>query len=150
MCEGVQVRLLRQPGGEGLAPPEPATAGSAGVDLSAAVSGDVVIGPGERVLVPTGFAIELPEGYEAQVRPRSGLALRHGITLPNAPGTIDADYRGEIKVILMNLGEAAFTVERGERIAQLVVAPVSRVVWAEVSELGETQRGDGGFGHTGR
>ena len=150
MCEGVQVRLLRQPGGEGLAPPEPATAGSAGVDLSAAVSGDVVIAPGERVLVPTGFAIELPEGYEAQVRPRSGLALRHGITLPNAPGTIDADYRGEIKVILMNLGEAAFTVERGERIAQLVVAPVSRVVWAEVSELGETQRGDGGFGHTGR
>ena len=150
MCEGVQVRLLRQPGGEGLAPPEPATAGSAGVDLSAAVSGDVVIGPGERVLVPTGFAIELPEGYEAQVRPRSGLALRHGITLPNAPGTIDADYRGEIKVILMNLGEAAFTVERGERIAQLVVAPVSRVVWAEVSELGEAQRGDGGFGHTGR
>ena len=150
MCEGVQVRLLRQPGGEGLAPPEPATAGSAGVDLSAAVSGDVVLGPGERVLVPTGFAIELPEGYEAQVRPRSGLALRHGITLPNAPGTIDADYRGEIKVILMNLGEAAFTVERGERIAQLVVAPVSRVVWAEVSELGETQRGDGGFGHTGR
>jgi len=120
------------------------------VDLSAAVSGDVVIAPGERVLVPTGFAIELPEGYEAQVRPRSGLALRHGITLPNAPGTIDADYRGEIKVILMNLGEAAFTVERGERIAQLVVAPVSRVVWAEVSELGETQRGDGGFGHTGR
>ena len=150
MCEGVQVRLLRQPGGEGLAPPEPTTAGSAGVDLSAAVSGDVVIAPGERVLVPTGFAIELPEGYEAQVRPRSGLALRHGITLPNAPGTIDADYRGEIKVILMNLGEAAFTVERGERIAQLVVAPVSRVVWAEVSELGETQRGDGGFGHTGR
>jgi dUTP pyrophosphatase len=150
MSEGVQVRLLRQPGGEGLAPPEPATAGSAGVDLSAAVPGDLVIRPGERVLVPTGFAIELPEGYEAQVRPRSGLALRHGITLPNAPGTIDADYRGEIKVILMNLGEAAFTVGRGERIAQLVVAPVSRIIWAEVGELGETPRGDGGFGHTGR
>ncbi len=150
MSQNVQVRLLRQPGGEGLPLPEPATAGSAGVDLRAAVEGDVVIGPGQRVLVPSGFAIELPKGYEAQVRPRSGLALRHGITLPNAPGTIDADYRGEIKVILMNLGDQDFTVSRGERIAQLVVAPVSAVDWTEVDALGETQRGDGGFGHTGR
>ena len=130
--------------------PEPATAGSAGVDLSAAVPSDLVIAPGARVLVPTGFAIELPEGYEAQVRPRSGLALRHGLTLPNAPGTIDADYRGEIKVILMNLGEADFTVRRGDRIAQLVVAPVTRVDWSEAAELDGTLRGDGGFGHTGR
>ncbi len=150
MSRGVQVRLLRQPGGEGLPLPEPATAGSAGVDLSAAVSEDLVIAPGGRALVPSGFAIELPEGYEAQVRPRSGLALRHGITLPNAPGTIDADYRGEVKVILMNLGDRDFTVSRGERIAQLVVAPVSPVSWSEVDTLGETGRGEGGFGHTGR
>jgi dUTP pyrophosphatase len=108
-----------------------------------------VIGPGERVLVPSGFAIELPEGYEAQVRPRSGLALRHGLTLPNSPGTIDSDYRGEIKVILMNLGEADFTVRRGDRIAQLVVAPVTRINWSEAVDLDETLRGDGGFGHTG-
>lgn len=150
MSRSVRVGLLRQPGGEGLSLPEPATAGSAGVDLCAAVDEDLVIAPGERVLVPSGFAIELPEGYEAQVRPRSGLALRHGVTLPNAPGTIDADYRGEIKVILMNLGDENFTVRRGERIAQLVVAPVTRVVWREVSDLGRTPRGDGGFGHTGR
>ncbi|MDE0884368.1 MAG: dUTP diphosphatase [Myxococcota bacterium] len=150
MSQGVQVRLLRQPGAEGLPLPEPATAGSAGVDLRAAIGADVVIRPGERVLVPSGFAIELPPGYEAQVRPRSGLALRHGITLPNAPGTIDADYRGEIKVILMNLGDGDFTVARGERIAQLVVAPVSSVDWTEVDALDETKRGEGGFGHTGR
>jgi dUTP pyrophosphatase len=150
MSQTVQVRLLRQSSGEGLSPPEPATAGSAGVDLSAAVPEDLVIQPGERALVPSGFAIELPEGYEAQVRPRSGLALRHGITLPNSPGTIDSDYRGEIKVIVMNLGDSAYTVKRGERIAQLVVAPVSRVVWTEVDELASTRRGEGGFGHTGR
>ncbi|MDG2335651.1 MAG: dUTP diphosphatase [Myxococcota bacterium] len=150
MSQGVQVRLLRQPGAEGLPLPEPATAGSAGVDLRAAIQADIVIRPGERVLVPSGFAIELPPGYEAQVRPRSGLALRHGITLPNAPGTIDSDYRGEIKVILMNLGDGDFVVSRGERIAQLVVAPVSSVAWTEVEALDETERGDGGFGHTGR
>ena len=150
MSRSVQVGLLRQPGGEDLPLPEPATAGSAGVDLRAAVPNDLVIAPGERVLVPSGFAIELPEGYEAQVRPRSGLALRHGITLPNAPGTIDSDYRGEIKVILMNLGDEDFTLERGDRIAQLVVAPVSEIAWRVVENLGETQRSDGGFGHTGR
>jgi dUTP pyrophosphatase len=120
------------------------------VDLRAAVPSDLVIVPGARALVPSGFAIELPEGYEAQVRPRSGLALRHGITLPNAPGTIDSDYRGEIKVILMNLGDEDFRVKRGDRIAQLVVAPVSEVAWRLVENLGETQRSDGGFGHTGR
>ena len=119
-------------------------------ELAAAIQADIVIRPGERVLVPSGFAIELPPGYEAQVRPRSGLALRHGITLPNAPGTIDSDYRGEIKVILMNLGDGDFVVSRGERIAQLVVAPVSSVAWTEVEALDETERGDGGFGHTGR
>jgi len=150
MSGSIRVRLCRQPGGEGLSLPEPATPGSSGVDLCAAVSSDLVIGPGERVLVPSGFAIELPEGYEAQVRPRSGLALRHGLTLPNAPGTIDSDYRGEIKVILMNLGEADFTVRRGDRIAQLVVAPVTRINWSEAVDLDETLRGDGGFGHTGR
>lgn len=149
MSGSIRVRLCRQPGGEGLSLPEPATAGSSGVDLCAAVPSDLVIGPGERVLVPSGFAIELPEGYEAQVRPRSGLALRHGLTLPNSPGTIDSDYRGEIKVILMNLGEADFTVRRGDRIAQLVVAPVTRINWSEAVDLDETLRGDGGFGHTG-
>jgi len=123
---------------------------AAGMDLPAAVEADLVLAPGARALVPIGLAIALPEGYEAQVRPRSGLALRHGITLPNSPGTIDSDYRGEIKVIVMNLGESAYTVKRGERIAQLVVAPVSRVVWTEVDELASTRRGEGGFGHTGR
>ena len=120
------------------------------MDLCAAVEADQVLAPGERQLIPTGFAIELPEGFEAQVRPRSGLALRHGVTVANAPGTVDSDYRGEIKVILINLGQEAYTFARGERIAQLVVAPVSRVELLEVTELGETQRGSGGFGHTGQ
>ena len=120
------------------------------MDLCAALDGDRTLQPGERLLVPTGFAIELPEGYEAQVRPRSGLALRQGITVANAPGTVDSDYRGEIKVILIHLGEEAYTLTRGDRIAQLVVAPVSRVGWVEVAELEESGRGEGGFGHTGR
>jgi dUTP pyrophosphatase len=120
------------------------------VDLCAAIPESFVIAPGERRLVPTGFAIELPEGYEAQVRPRSGLALRHGITLPNSPGTIDSDYRGEVKVILMNLGSEDFPLERGDRIAQLVVSRLSRLEWQEVDALGESERGDGGFGHSGR
>jgi dUTP pyrophosphatase len=124
--------------------------GSAGADLRAAVSQPLRLAPGARELVPSGFAIELPEGYEAQVRPRSGLALKHGISLPNAPGTIDADYRGEIKVILINLGSEPFTVERGDRIAQLVVAPVTRVAYVEVEEIDGSDRGAGGFGHTGR
>ena len=128
--------------------PEYATPASAGVDLRA--SEGCVIPPGGRALVPTGLRIALPEDYEAQIRPRSGLALRHGVTLPNSPGTIDADYRGEIGVILMNLGQDPFVVEPGDRIAQMVVAPVARVAWSEVEELDATERGEGGFGSTGR
>ena len=133
--------------------PRPATAGSAGADLAAAVEKEVVLQPGERAAVPTGFALAIPPGYEGQVRGRSGLALRHGVTLPNAPGTIDSDYRGEIHVILHNAGDAAFVVERGDRIAQLVIAPVARAEFVEVDSadaLGATDRGDGGFGHSGR
>jgi len=145
----VRVRLLRLPHGEGLPLPARATAGSAGCDLCAAVEDDLELAPGDRVLVPTGFAIALPEGYEAQVRPRSGLALKHGIVLPNAPGTIDADYRGELQVIVMNAGSLPFSVRRGDRIAQLVVAPVGRASFEEVEALDATERGSGGFGHTG-
>jgi dUTP pyrophosphatase len=113
------------------------------------VSADHLLAPGARERIPTGFAIALPSGYEAQVRPRSGLALRHGILLPNAPGTIDSDYRGEIQVLLINLGDEPFTIQRGDRIAQLVIAPVAAVEWREVSSLDATPRGQGGFGHTG-
>jgi len=145
----VQVRIARRAGCEDVPLPARATPGSSGYDLCAAVEGDVVMAPGARALVPTGFSIALPEGYEAQVRPRSGLALKHGIVLPNAPGTIDADYRGEIQVILQNTGAEPFTVRRGDRVAQLVVAPVSRAAFEEVDRLDATRRGDGGFGHTG-
>lgn len=147
--EPVRVRVARLPHSEGIAPPQPATAGAAGADLRAAVDAPLVIAPGERALVPTGFRIAIPEGFEGQVRPRSGLALHHGITLPNAPGTIDADYRGELQVILENGGDAAFKIERGDRIAQLVIAPVPRVAFEEVEHLDDTERGAGGFGHTG-
>ena len=123
--------------------------GASGVDLLAAVDEDVAIEPGKVKLIPTGMRIALPHGYEAQVRPRSGLALKHGIALVNSPGTIDADYRGEIKVVLINLGEADFEIHHGDRIAQLVVAPVSRVEWQQVTELDTTSRNAGGFGHTG-
>ena len=128
------------------------TAGAAGMDLRAAVpeSSPVTLGPGERAAIPTGLAIGLPEGFEAQVRPRSGLALKFGLSMVNAPGTIDADYRGEIKVLLINHGAEPFVVNRGERIAQLVVAPVMRATLCEVSSLDDTERGAGGFGHTGR
>jgi len=122
---------------------------AAGMDLLAAVDRDVVLEPGTRALIPTGLTIALPAGFEAQVRPRSGLALRHGLTVLNTPGTIDADYRGEIGVILINLGETAFTVTRGLRVAQLVIAPVTQAVWQEVDELSATARGSGGFGSTG-
>jgi dUTP pyrophosphatase len=145
----VPVRIARMPGAEDLPLPCYATAGSAGLDLPAAVDGERVLAPGERALIPTGFAIELPPGYEAQVRPRSGLALRHGVVLPNAPGTVDSDYRGELRVILWNTGREPFRLRRGDRVAQLVVAPVARAALVPVDALGPTVRGDGGFGHTG-
>ena len=144
----VRVQIARSGGAKDFPLPQYATPASAGVDLRASEAR--VIPPGGRALVPTGLRIALPEGYEAQVRPRSGLALKHGITLPNSPGTIDADYRGEIGVILMNLGSEPFTVEPGDRIAQMVVAPVTRVVWREAEALDATERGEGGFGSTGK
>jgi dUTP pyrophosphatase len=145
----VAVAVTILPHGEGLGLPEYATAASAGIDLPAAVASEIVLAPGERRAVPTGLAIALPEGYEAQVRPRSGLALRHGVTVLNSPGTIDADYRGEIQVILVNLGAEPVTLTRGQRIAQLVLAPVARLAWQEVAELPASLRGTGGFGSTG-
>jgi dUTP pyrophosphatase len=144
----VEIQLKRLPHGEGLPLPAYATAHAAGMDVVAAES--VTLAPGARYAVATGFAIAIPEGYEVQVRPRSGLALKHGITCLNTPGTIDADYRGEVKVILANLGDADFEVVRGERIAQLVPAPVVRARFSETETLGETDRGGGGFGSTGR
>jgi dUTP pyrophosphatase len=144
----LNIRLKRLPHGEGLPLPAYASAHAAGMDVVAAES--VALAPGARYAVATGFAIAIPEGYEVQVRPRSGLALRHGITCLNSPGTIDADYRGEVKVILANLGDQVFEVIRGERIAQLVPAPVLRARFAEADELDETDRGGGGFGSTGR
>ena len=143
----VAVRQL--PHGADLPLPAYATAMSAGMDLLAAVPETVLVEPGSRCLIPSGIAIAVPEGHEAQVRPRSGLAAKHGITVLNSPGTIDADYRGEIIVILMNLGDAPFPVERGMRIAQMVVAPVSRVQWTETDELSASERSDGGLGSTG-
>lgn len=130
--------------------PAYATAEAAGMDVAAAVTGDLVIAPGDIVLVPTGFRVSLPSGYELQVRPRSGLAVRHGLTIVNSPGTIDADYRGEVKVALVNLGRQPYTVKRGDRIAQLVLAPVSRAGLRLVADLDATARDAGGFGHTGR
>jgi dUTP pyrophosphatase len=144
------VRIRRWPHAAGLPLPEPATGGSAGADLRAAVDDDLVVGPGERALVPTGFSVEIPSGWEGQVRPRSGLAAQFGVTLLNSPGTIDSDYRGEIRVLLINQGAAPFVVSRGERIAQLVVAPAPRARFVEVDELAPSSRGEGGFGSTGR
>ena len=148
----VSIQVTPLPHFEGLALPAYETALSAGMDLRAAVPKDepMVVAPGERVLAPTGLTIALPAGYEAQVRPRSGLALKHGVTCLNTPGTIDADYRGEVKVILINLGAEPFTIRRGERIAQMVIAPVTRAEWDAVATLPESARGDGGFGSTGR
>jgi dUTP pyrophosphatase len=145
----VPVRVMRLPGAGDLPLPRYATEGSAGADLHAAVEGELSLAPGQRALVPTGLALALPPGYEAQVRPRSGLALSHGVTLPNAPGTIDSDYRGEVKVLVWNAGTQPFSIRRGDRIAQIVVAPVSRAAWEEVPELPRTPRGAGGFGSTG-
>lgn len=143
------VAIRRLAHGAGLPLPAAATPGAAGVDLLAANDAEVRIAPRARALVPTGIAIALPAGFEAQVRPRSGLALKHGVTVLNAPGTVDADYRGEIGVVLVNHGAEPFTVTRGMRIAQLVVAPVTRVVWAESETLDDTARGAGGYGSTG-
>ena len=143
------VAVSRLPHGADLALPAYATLGSAGLDLLAAISDDISLAPGSRVLMPTGLAIALPEGYEAQVRPRSGLALKNGVTVLNSPGSIDADYRGEIGVILINHGDALFVVTRGMRIAQLIVAPVTQLSWVETTELPTTTRGTGGYGSTG-
>lgn len=144
----IEIALHRLPHGEGLPLPSYATDGAAGMDVVAAE--DLVLGPGARHAVATGFAMAIPPGYEVQVRPRSGLALKHGVTCLNTPGTIDSDYRGEVKVILANLGTEPFPILRGERIAQLVPAPVQRAAFAEVESLDETARGSGGFGSTGR
>jgi dUTP pyrophosphatase len=148
---GPLVPILRLPHAEGLPLPAYETVQAAGMDLRAAVpdAEPFVLHPGDRHAVPTGYAFALPPGFEAQVRPRSGLALKSGITCLNTPGTIDADYRGEVKVILVNLGAEAFTIRRGDRIAQLVVAPVVQAQWSEVASLDETARGAGGFGSTG-
>jgi dUTP pyrophosphatase len=143
------VKIRRLPHGQDLALPAYATAGAAGMDLLAAVAAPVTIPPLGRALIPTGFAMALPPGYELQIRPRSGLALKHGIVLPNSPGTIDEDYRGEVQVIVMNAGDEPFIITRGMRIAQAVLAPVSRASWVEVEDLDDTARGAGGFGSTG-
>lgn len=145
------VPITRLPHGEGIPLPAYETSQAAGMDLRAAVPEDepVILRPGDRHAVPTGLAFALPAGFEAQVRPRSGLALKSGITCLNSPGTVDADYRGEVKVILINHGPEAFTIRRGDRIAQLVIAPVVQATWAEVASLDETARGSGGFGSTG-
>ena len=148
---GPVLGIVRLPHGEGLALPAYETAGAAGMDLRAAVPEDrpLILLPGRRAAVPTGLVLEIPQGHEGQVRPRSGLALRHGITVANAPGTVDCDYRGEVKVLLVNLGDADFSVERGMRIAQLVIAPVVQALVEERAGAGETARGAGGFGSTG-
>lgn len=149
MSKTVPVSVRRLPHGADLPLPAYETAHAAGLDLPAAVEADLVLAPGAKTLVPTGLAIALPEDFEAQVRPRSGLAAKHAVTVLNSPGTIDADYRGEIKVILINHGSEPFTITRGMRIAQMVVAPVARAHWQECDELPETARGEGGFGSTG-
>ncbi|MEC7305983.1 MAG: dUTP diphosphatase [Pseudomonadota bacterium] len=144
-----EIQVQRLPHFEGLSLPSYATAGAAGMDVEAAVEADIVLSPGARTAVPSGLAMAIPAGFEMQVRPRSGLALKHGVTVANAPGTIDSDYRGEVKIMLVNHGEADFTITRGMRIAQLVVAPVSLARLAVADRLETTDRGDGGFGSTG-
>jgi len=148
-ADPIRIQIKRKAGCEDVPLPQYMTEHAAGMDICAACDGSVTIRPGEVVLVPCGFYMAVPVGYEAQMRPRSGLALKHGIMLPNAPGTIDADYRGEVCVILGNVGSEAFDVRRGMRIAQMVVAPVTRAEVDLVDELPPTDRGDGGFGHTG-
>lgn len=149
MPETVNISIVKMPGADDLPLPRYASAHAAGMDLHAAVPGPVALKPLERAIVPTGVAVAIPEGYEGQVRPRSGLAASHGLTMLNSPGTIDADYRGEIAVVVINLGAEPFTINRGDRIAQLVISPVCRIEWTPVERLDETRRGPGGFGHTG-
>lgn len=149
MTSAVTVSVVRLPHGTDLPLPSYATAHAAGMDLHAALDTPVTLEPGAWGLIPTGLAIALPDGYEAQVRPRSGLAAKNGVTVLNAPGTIDADYRGEVKVILINHGKTPFVIEHGMRIAQMLIAPVTRAVWAETTDLSDTERGAGGFGSTG-
>jgi dUTP pyrophosphatase len=152
MTDHVSIQLVRLPTSEGLPLPAYETTGSAGMDLRAAVPEDqpITLAPGGRVVVPTGLKIALPHGYEAQVRARSGLALKHGLICPNAPGTIDSDYRGEVGVLLANIGQEPFVIRRGERVAQLVIARHEQALWVEVETLDDTARGAGGFGSTGR
>ncbi|MDH5804133.1 MAG: dUTP diphosphatase [Gemmatimonadota bacterium] len=145
----ITVLIKRQEGFPDIPLPKYETQGSAGMDIMAAIEEDQVLGPGERALIPCGFFMALPEGFEAQIRPRSGLAVKHGISVVNSPGTIDSDYRGEVKVPMINLGHEPFTVSRGMRIAQMVISRVPHVSLAEVDDLPETDRGGGGFGHTG-
>jgi dUTP pyrophosphatase len=150
MVQQESIKVVRLEHATGLPLPVRMTPGSSGCDVCAAVTVDVILAPGERALVPTGFCFEIPIGYEIQVRPRSGLAIKHGVTLLNTPGTIDADYRGEVKIILINLGSADFKISRGDRIAQLVVAQVAHnTIFIETAEMETTARGSGGFGHTG-
>lgn len=143
------MRIRREANGQDLPLPAYKTSQAAGMDIHAAVVETTIVKPGERLLIPTGLSIQLQDGYEAQIRPRSGLAIKHGISMVNSPGTVDADYRGEIQVLLINLSDEPFKIERGDRIAQMVIAPVMRVAWEEVETLDETDRGEGGFGHTG-
>jgi dUTP pyrophosphatase len=145
----IRVRIKQLVKGNGIPLPRPASTGSSGVDLMACVEGGLDLRAGESALIPTGLCVEIPEGYEGQIRPRSGLALRHGVTVLNSPGTIDSDYRGEVGVIVINHSSETFTIKRGDRIAQLVFSPVCRVVFEEVPDLEDSRRGEGGFGHTG-
>jgi len=146
----ITIQIKKLPGNDDLALPAYMTAHAAGMDLYAAVAGEVTVNPAQRALIPSGIALALPPGFAADIRPRSGLAIKHGIGLLNAPGTIDADYRGEIKIIIINLGDRPFTIRRGERIAQMVVHEVAAVTWQAVDELPQSERDAGGFGHTGR
>lgn len=149
MTANLRLPIMRLPHGMDLPLPAYATSGAAGMDVAAAVDKPVILGAGERLAIPTGFAMAVPAGYEAQIRPRSGLALKHGVTVANAPGTIDSDYRGEVAILLVNLGDQDFTITRGMRIAQMVVAPVTQVTPVATESLADTERGDAGFGSTG-
>ena len=149
MTADLRLPIMRLPHGMDLPLPAYATSGAAGMDVAAAVDKPVILAAGERLAIPTGFAMAVPAGYEAQIRPRSGLALKHGVTIANAPGTIDSDYRGEVAILLVNLGDQDFTIARGMRIAQMVVAPVTQVTPIATDSLADTERGDAGFGSTG-